>query len=73
MMPAMDEMMGGSEWKPFVAQMVSDEPKRVAKFLNEGLLRIRARPGSGWDEEGEARRLAKEHMEDMKRILVTGT
>ena len=53
--------------------MVNDDPKRVAKFLNEGLLKIRARPGSGRDEEGEARRLAKEHMENMKRILVIGT
>ena len=72
MVPAMDGMMGGSEWKPFVAQMVNDEPKRVAKVLNEGLLRIRAQPGSGWDEE-EARRLTEEHMENLKRILVIGT
>ena len=53
--------------------MGNDEPKGVSKCPSEGLLRIRAQPGSGWDEEEEARRLTEEHLDNLKRVLVIGT
>ena len=72
MAPAMGGMMGGSEWGSYTALLASDELKRVAAVINEEILRIRAQPGSGWDEE-EAKRLVMEHLETTKGIMAVGT
>ena len=70
--PAMGGMMEGSEWGPFIAQMASDELKWIAEVIGEETLRVRAQPGSGWNEE-EAKRLVKEQLENMKGLLALGT
>ena len=72
MTPAMGGVMGGSEWAPFMALMTSDEPKGLAEVLREEVLRIRAQPGSGWNEE-EAKTLVMEHAGLMVGMMTVGT
>ena len=62
----------GSEWGPFIAQTVSDELKGIVGAMGEELLRIRAQPGSGWNEE-EAKRLAKVQLRNAIEIMTVGT
>jgi hypothetical protein len=71
MAPAMGGMMGGSESGNFVAMMTSDELVSIVRVFNEELLRVRAQPGSGWNEE-EAKNLVKEHLENIKRVISVG-
>ena len=73
--PLMGEVggvLGGSEWGPFKAMMTSDEIKWIARVMGEELLRIRAQPGSGWDEE-EAKEMAKGQLMSAAGYLATGT
>ena len=72
MMPAMGETMGGGEWDSFVAQVTSNEFRRTAGIINEEILRIRAQPESGWDEE-EAKRVVKEQLGYRKKTMKVGT
>ena len=72
MAPAMGGMMGGSEWGPFVAQMSSNELDGMAGIIREEILRIRAQPGSGWDEE-EAKSLVHEYLGQMAAMMALGT
>ena len=60
--------MGGSEWGPFMAQMASDEIKGIVGVINEEILRIRAQPGSGWNEE-EAKALTMEHLGKVRGLM----
>jgi len=71
-LPAMGGVMGGSEWEPFMAQATGDELKGIARVINEEILRIRAQPGSGWDEE-EAKRVVKEQLAYRKETIRVGT
>ena len=64
-------MLRGSEWAPFVAVMKSNEHVGIVGAINEEILKIRAQPGSGWNEE-EAKRLAKEHLENIKGVMAAG-
>ena len=72
MMSVVDATMGGSEWHSFVAQATGDELKGIAAVMREEILRIRAQPGSGWDEE-EAKRAAKEQLDNLKEAMKVGT
>ena len=72
MAPAMGGIMRGSEWEPFIAQMTSSELKWIAGVIGEEILKIRAQPGSGWDEE-EAKGLAKERLRNMGQMMKVGT
>ena len=69
---AMGEIMGGSEWGPLKALMASEELKGFSLVINEEILRIRAQPGSGWDEE-EAKRIVKEQLGMRKEAVKVGT
>ena len=69
---AIGGMMEGSGWEPYVAQMTSDELKWITGVIKEELLRIRAQPGSGWDEE-EAKRVVTDQLGVMKEIMAIGT
>ena len=67
--------IGGTEDSvlgPYVARATSDEFKRIAGVINEELLRIRAQPGSGWNEE-EARRVVDGQFGNLKGMTKAGT
>ena len=68
----MDGVLKGSEWGPFKARVTCDETKWIAKVMGEELLRIRAQPGSGWNEE-EANEIAKGHFTSLATYLKAGT
>ena len=73
--PLMEKMggaLGGSEWTPFKAIMTCDEIKWIARVLGEELVRIRAQPGSGWDEK-EAKEMAKGQLASVAGYLGAGT
>jgi len=69
---AMRGTVGGSEWGSFVAQMASDELKGIAEVFNQEILRIRAQPGSGWDEE-EAKKEVEFQFGNLKDLTKVGT
>ena len=72
LMEQMDGVLGGSEWGPFKDMMTSDEIKWITKVMGEELLRIRAQPGSGWNEE-EAKEMAKGQLASVAGYLAAGT
>lgn len=73
MLSAVDgKNLEGSGWEPYIAQMTGDEIKGLAGVMREELLRIRAQPGSGWDEE-EAKRLTIEQVENMMGLTAGRT
>ena len=72
MMPAVSGVMTGSEWAPFVAQMTSDDLKGITNVIREEILRIRAQPGSGWNEE-EAKALVQEQLGLAAGMMTVGT
>ena len=67
----MDGVLKGSEWGPFKARITCDETKWFARVMGEELLRIRAQPGSGWDEE-EANEIAKGQMTSLAAYMTAG-
>ena len=72
--PLMEEMggvLGGSEWTPFKAIMACDEIKWITRVLGEELVRIRAQPGSGWDEK-EAKEMAMGQLKSVAGYLAAG-
>ena len=69
---AMDGTVGGSEWASFVAQVTGKEFKEISRVVNEELLRIRAQPGSGWNEE-EARRVVEGQLANLQGMMNIGT
>ena len=66
LMVQMDGVLVGTEWGPVKDMVTSDEFKWIAKVMSEELLRIRAQPGSGWNEE-EAKEVTKGEL-----MLATG-
>ena len=68
----MDGVLKGSEWGPFKARATCDETKWIAKVMGEELLRIRAQPGSGWDEK-EANEIAKGQLTSAAAYMTAGT
>ena len=52
--------------------MACDEIKWIARIMSEELVRIRAQPGSGWDEE-EAKEMAKGQLMSAAGYLAAGT
>ena len=68
----MGRITEGSEWGPYTVLLASDGLKRIAGVINEETLRIRAQPGSGWDEE-EAKRLVTEHLGNTTGLITVGT
>ena len=72
LMVQMDGVLGSSEWGPFKARVTCDETKWFARVMGEEILRIRAQPGSGWDEE-EAKRIVKEQLGMRKEAVKVGT
>ena len=71
MMPVVSGVMTGSEWAPFMAQMTSDNLKGIADVFREEILRIRAQPGSGWNEE-EAKALVQEQLALAAGMMAVG-
>ena len=72
LVPEMDGVLKGSEWGPFKARVTCDETKWFARVMGEELLRIRAQPGSGWDEE-EANEIAKGQLTSLAAYMTAGT
>ena len=72
LMVQMGGVLTGSEWGPFKAMMTGDELKWIAKVMGEELLRIRAQPGSGWNEE-EAKEMAKGQLASAAGFIEAGT
>ena len=68
----MDGVLVGSEWGPVKDMMTGDEFKWIAKVMGEELLRIRAQPGSGWNEE-EAEEIAKGELMLAAGFIEAGT
>ena len=68
----MDGVLKGSEWGPFKARITCDETKWFARVMGEELLRIRAQPGSGWNEE-EANKIAKGQLTSAVTYMTAGT
>ena len=64
-------MIDGSEWRPLVAQTTGDSVKGIARIIHEELLRIRAQPGSGWNEE-EAKGVVQEQLGNKKELSTVG-
>ena len=71
LMVTMDSVLAGSEWGPYKAQMASDEIKWIARVMGEELLRIRAQPGSGWEEE-EVKEMVKEQLASAIALMSIG-
>ena len=72
LMAQMDGVLVGNEWGPFKAMTTGDEFKWIAKVMGEELLRIRAQPGSGWNEE-EAKEMAKGQLMGAAGFIEAGT
>ena len=72
LMAEMDGVLKGSKWGPFKATITCDETKWFARVMGEELLRIRAQPGSGWDEK-EASEIAKAQMTNLAAYMTAGT
>ena len=70
-MAEMNKVLVGSEWGPYKAQVACDEVNWIARVMNEELLRIRAQPGSGWDEE-EAKEMVKGQLTSIARLMSIG-
>ena len=68
----MDGVLKGSEWGPFKARITCDETKWFVRVMGEELLRIRAQPGSGWDEK-EANEITKGQMACLAAYMTAGT
>ena len=68
----MDGVLKGSEWGPFKARVTCDETKWFTKVMGEEALRIRAQPGSGWNEE-EANKIAKGQLTSAVTYMTAGT
>ena len=66
--PMMGAAMGATEWGPFLTQMTDDEIKEIAGVISEEILKVRAQPGSGWNEE-EAKGLVMEYLGGMRGIM----
>ena len=72
LMVQLDGVLEGREWRPFKAMMAGDELKWIARVMGEELLRIRAQPGSGWNEE-EAKEMAKGRLKSAAGFIEAGT
>ena len=68
----MDGVLKGSEWGPFKAMFTGDEFKWIGRAMGEELLRIRAQPGSGWNEE-EAKEVTREQLKIAAAYFTAGT
>ena len=71
LMAQMDVVLEGNEWGPFKAMMTGDEFKWIARVMGEELQRIRAQPGSGWNEE-EAKEIAKGQLASAAGFIEAG-
>ena len=68
---AVGGIVGGSKWESFMAQVTGNKFEEIAGVINEEVLRIRAQPGSGWNEE-EARRVVTQQFGNLKDMLKVG-
>ena len=71
LLAAMDKVLVGSEWGPYKALLACNEIKWIARVMGEELLRIRAQPGSGWDEE-EAKEMVKGQLTGIAGLMSIG-
>ena len=68
----MDGVFKGSEWEGFKAMMTGDELRWIGRVMGEELLRIRAQPGSGWNEE-EAKEVTRGQLKSAAAYMTAGT